>query len=207
MVRRLFYNFPVIRNKKIRPEKPEPQLRDSQTEQELEQLASLDKEEEQRLIEEGYKEGIKELAKHEVEEIPKIRDLERMKDRELMRIKNVFPFVFFPDELVIEENKLTFIWSVFFWSKDVRSVLIKDISKISCESGLFFAKITVLDQYFARDSMMIEYLPKKKALEARRLIQGLIVSTRENIDYADVPKHDVIKSAMKLGEADTREAA
>ncbi len=194
------YPRPIFKNDY--KEKTSPPLQDNKTRKNLERVVKIPKEEEERLIEQGRKEGLKEIAKHEVENLPKGLAMERMQDRELMRVKTVFPFVLFTDQLVIEENKLTFVWSLFFWSKDVRSILIKDISNITVETGLFFARILVTDQYFAKDNLIIEYLPKEKALEARRLIQGLIVSTREDIDYADVPKHDVIKHALKLGEAD-----
>lgn len=199
----MLYDQPIIK-KKFKNKPPEPSSQEKKTKKEIKRLTHLNQSEEEKLIEEGRKEGIKEIAKKEIESLPRLRELERMQDRELMRIKTVFPFVFFSDQLVIEENKLTFVWSIFFWSKDVRSILIKDIANVTVASSLFFASLNVVDQYFAKDPMTIKYLPKRKALEARRLIQGLIVSTRENIDYADVPKHDVIKHAMKLGETDTK---
>lgn len=194
------YQYPIFKKKE---EKKSTQLQDTKTLKKVERVVKISKAEEERLIEQGRKEGLKELAKQEIEEVPKEQALERMQDRELMRVKTVFPFVWFSDELIIEENKLTFIWGVFFLSKNVRSILLKDISNISVETGLLFARINVMDQYFAKDAMSVEYLPKEKALIARRLIQGLIVSTRENIDYADVPKDEIIKHALKLGEADT----
>lgn len=200
----MLYSKPIFKNQQKKKEPRVTPLKDQKVKSEYKRFVKVNDTEEEELIKEGRREGIKELAKQEVEELPKIEALKRMKDRELMRIKTVFPFVFFSDYLIVEENKLTFVWSVFFWSKDIRSILLKDISNVTLETGLFFAKINVIDRYFAKDNMEIEYLPKEKALEARRLIQGLIVSIRENIDYSDIPKHEVIKHAMKLGEADTK---
>lgn len=197
----MMYGDNIVRGprKKI----PQPPLSNPQSDKKLQRLIKVDESEREKLVEEGSKEGIKELAKQKVENLPKLEELKSMKDCELMRIRTVFPFKFFTDCLVIEENKLTFVWSIFFWSKDIRSVLLRDISNVSIETNLFFATINVTDQFFAKDLLTINYLPKTQALEAQRLIQGLIVSARENIDYTDIPKDEVIKHALKLGEANT----
>ena len=49
--------------------------------------------------------------------------------------------------------------------------------------------------------MSMKFLPKEKGLKARQLIQGLIVSAKEDLEYSNVPKEELIKTALKLGAA------
>lgn len=172
--------------------------------QPVERVVKINQDEKRQLIEEAKKEAIKELAKEEIKQIPKTRELMQMKDRELMRIKNVFPFDLFSDYLLIEENKITFIWSVFFFSKDIRSVLIRDIANINIETDLFFAKIEIIDQYFEQSPLNIFFLPKKEAMQAHRLIQGLISSIRDGVDLSQLTTDEIITSAMNLGVSDSK---
>lgn len=210
MAQNNLYTDPVIKNPRLKKRKSKQgqqplrvHVQDKEAENEAKKVAHLSEKEKQKLIEEGRKEGLKEIAKQEIEELPKINELEKMKDRELMRIKNVFPFVLFPDTLIIEENKITFVWGLFFFSKDVRSILIKDIANVTVETSMFFATLNFADKFFENQVTKMDYLKKSEAIKARRLIQGLMISHRENIDFSDIPKHEVIKNALKLGGSDT----
>lgn len=120
--------------------------------------------------------------------------------RVILDIRAVFPFNFFPDELVLDETKLSIHTNFFFSTKQVRSLEYKDIFNVSIQTGLFFAKIEITDRYFSQDPTTIEYLWKSDAILARRLIQGMIIATNEDIDMRKLPMDELLSKLSRIGQ-------
>lgn len=100
----------------------------------------------------------------------------------LFRTKTVFPFDFFPDDLVIDSEKVSVIIRDFFGSAQIHSVPIKHISDLSVDHSLFFATLHILPgRVFQNQVMSIRHLKKRDAIRARNIIQGLIIADRENV--------------------------
>lgn len=120
----------------------------------------------------------------------------------LYKFHTVFPFDFFPDEITIDENKVSIISWNFFLNYDVRSILIEDITDVTVECGPFFAALTLVDSSNFRFpiTVKIEYLKKKEAIMARKLIQGLILTKNRQIGLHSLSISQARKDLSSLGE-------
>lgn len=120
----------------------------------------------------------------------------------LYQFTTTFPFDFFPDKIIIDENKINIFSKCFFFTYHVRSILISDITDISLDTGLFFATLTIIDSsnYRFPITETIRYISKENALEARRLIQGLILAKSKNITLSTLPISKVRKDVSALGD-------
>jgi len=108
----------------------------------------------------------------------------------LFRVKSIFPFDPFPDELIIEETRIVFKHRVNPFAKRVFSMLIKDISQSRLSTSIFFGKILIQD-IFGENEISIDYLSKKKAY----LVKGILdrLQARERRRVAGVPAESVKK--------------
>jgi hypothetical protein len=100
--------------------------------------------------------------------------------REIMRVKNVFPFDFFPDELIIEEARIVFRKRLGPFTKRIYSMLIKDISQSRLTTSLLFGRITIQD-IFGENEITIDYLWKKKAYIVKGILDRLQARERRRI--------------------------
>lgn len=82
-----------------------------------------------------YKNGGKK-TNGEIEE--KLSELARDKNNLLHHFKTVFPLNFFPDEVIIETDKVTFVIRDFFFNKTVFPVLLENINGARVYTGPFF---------------------------------------------------------------------
>jgi len=123
------------------------------------------------------------------------------KNRVLLIIKSVFPFDFFPDKLIIDENKLSIYSREFFFTDDVRCFCYKDIQFVEIFSSLFFASLQIKIFGFPNDDIKITFLKRNDAYKARRLIQGLIEGTKANVDFSGMNTSELTCQAEILGSA------
>jgi|GEM_PF-6805762 len=110
--------------------------------------------------------------------------------KEIFRVKSVFPFDFFPDELVVEEARIVFRKRLGPFTKRVYSMLIKDISQSRLTTSLLFGRIMIQD-IFGENEITIDYLWKKKAY----LVKGILdrLQARERRRVQGVPAEDISK--------------
>lgn len=119
----------------------------------------------------------------------------------LLTISSVFPFELFPDVLIIDENKVGIIHRNSWFSEHVHSVFIEDVTEVSVEKNMFLATLRVVDGRNLR--FPLEYVIRKlnirEALEARKLIEGLVVAKRQKIDLSKVDIKKVISQMENIG--------
>lgn len=120
----------------------------------------------------------------------------------LFHAKTIFPFDFFPNDLIIDITKVTLVNRSFFMSGNVQSIHIRDIMDVNVETGPFFSSLTILDLgYLQRNKMHINYLKKCDANLARQIIEGLIAATKAGVDMTKIPRRDLISRLPELLES------
>lgn len=145
---------------------------------------------------EAVKEDFKEGVKHE----QNFGNLVEKSDRVLIKIRAIFPFDFFPNEVSVDVNKVNIVTNYCLTQK-IHSVMIKDICDVYIYKGIFFASLSIIDWGFDRNrSITINYLNKNKADQALKIIQGLMVSAKQNIDVARIDVPDFKSKVEILGE-------
>lgn len=121
--------------------------------------------------------------------------------RILYELKTVFPFNFFPDEIIIDETKVTVVSHIFFQSKETHSVMYQDIFNVIVDNSVFFATMIIADRFFSREPTKITYLKKHEAMKAMRIILGMMVISKERVNTQPLPLEELREKAQRIGEA------
>jgi hypothetical protein len=112
-----------------------------------------------------------------------------------------FPLDLFPNTINVEETRVNFITRTFF-SSQVHSVDIKDISNIFINFAPFFAQLVIISKTFSENNMQIDNLYKKEAIHTRRIIEGLRMFEEKKVDTSTYTTEELVS---KLEELSTTE--
>lgn len=149
-----------------------------------------------KIVNEIKEEGIKDTAKH----VEKLDELVAVSQNVLYKCSSFFPFDFFPDEISIEPAQVNVKQKVFFWTSQMVSIPIKNISDVIINTIPFFASMTIVDRFFRQDTVTVSFLKKDEAHQARKIIQGLVIATREGVDVSKIEVKELIRRAEALGK-------
>lgn len=122
------------------------------------------------------------------EEEAKVQALAWNTQKDLLTISTVFPFDFFPDELIIDALKVTHIHREFFLNEEITGMLIENIRHVSISSGPIFSTLTIADNVFEPHTIIMKPILKHYAKKAHAILQGLLLSKKENIDTTRITK-------------------
>lgn len=135
--------------------------------------------------------------KSDPEEVKKFNHTLQAARQIIFRARNIFPFDFFPDEIVIDENKIDVIARIFFMSQQVYSIPYTYVTGATSSVGLFFGSLSIEIQGFEENPPMLKWLGRQDAIKARRIINGMVTAHRQGID---LKKLDLIAMRDKLEE-------
>jgi len=130
----------------------------------------------------------------------KLRTIELKTDDVVFRASSVFPFQLFPDEIVVDKNKVNIINRIFFGSEMVHSIAIDQISDVALETGPLFATLRFKNKTAPFEETSIQYLPKSQAQEMQRIVQGLMLASQEKIDTTYVRNDELKERAEESGK-------
>lgn len=136
------------------------------------------------------------------QQIQDLDNLVRRANNVLFRAETVFPFDFFPDVLIVDQNKIDVITRNFFYSEQIYSILIRDIQAVHIEKSLFFSVLKVEVTGFETNPPPIRYLKNEEALRARRIIMGLVAASKERIQMGTIPQGEVLHKVEAIGRAE-----
>jgi len=117
--------------------------------------------------------------------------------------QSVFPFTLFPDIIKVDQYKIDIIYSIFFFSKSVFTILLKDVRTVKVDSGLFFATLNIEVIGYEKNPTPVRFLPKAAAFKLRDIIMGLVAAKRNKVDLATIDEKTLKADAQKVGS--TRE--
>ncbi len=104
--------------------------------------------------------------------------------RRLGRFRQIFPLTLFPDDLVIEEQRVVWVLNKGPWIKEMISTMAADIASIDSSTGPFMGHIHIRS-LTGGPEIIIDKLPKNDVLRARFLIEGIVLSARRGDNLAD----------------------
>ncbi len=145
----------------------------------------------QALQEEGKNEQTKNEATKKEEDKQTISDLVKKSNRLIISIPSLFPWDLFPNTILVEESRVTFIFRQFLASQ-THSVDIKDISNVFIQSSLFFATLQIVSRTFIQNDITIGHLDAKKANRVQMVIEGLRTFSENNIDTSNYEVNELI---------------
>ncbi len=136
----------------------------------------------------------------DTQEQAKIDQLMKTEGRVLCHIKSVFPMQMFPDELIVDTNKVTFVHKFFFFTKTVFPILIENINGVRIASGPLFASVTVEISGFETNPPPLQALWVSDAVKARSYILGLITAREQNLELDKLSHAELVQKLQYLGE-------
>jgi hypothetical protein len=190
----------IIYQKKEKQKKEEPFSANSSDYVKKPNLSEKDKEIARKSIEHPEVSRELELKVHNTQE-GRLDEVVAGTARVLFQTKAVFPWDFFPDELVVDENKINFIYNSFM-QKRVHSVFVRDISDVIVNTSFMFASLEIVDLGFKENDIRLSFLRKSDAILARRIIQGLVIAHKRDIDIGHVPVEELVAKMEELGKVD-----
>ncbi len=125
----------------------------------------------------------------------------------LFKCKTVFPFTLFPDEIIIDENKVDVRHGLFFMSKLTTSIPYENIVKATTTTGLFFATLQIEMEIFVQQPEPINYLWRQDAIKARRIINGMVSAYKQGIDFRKLDMKKATDEFEEIGRASPNSAA
>lgn len=147
----------------------------------------------------------RQVDEHELKEeeihIKKLDNLVDKSEKILLKICTVFPFDLFPNQLSIEPTQVNLLFREFFFDQNIHSVPMKNINEVEVQCSVFFASLSIVDNSYVKNTFAMDYLKKREAQLARRIIQGLLVATREGIDLSKFHAAELRYKAESLGRA------
>lgn len=155
---------------------------------------------------------IKDSESRDAKEQIKVRDEQKRNHKELdalvtssqiplFNLSAVFPFDFFPDQISIEPSQVNIMNKSFFFTYQIQSIPIKNVADVFLQTSVFFATLKIIDNSYIQNSAQIEYLRKDEAIKARKIIQGLVVASKEGIDISGLPPQQLVQKIEQLGHA------
>lgn len=159
----------------------------------------LDAREEMSSEEDGLKESVQNQAAKVEDDRQKLENMVSNSNRLIIGTSSIFPLDFFPNTVNVEATRVNIIQRTFLFS-EVHSVDIKDISNVFITQSLFFAALIIVSRTFKHNEIKISKLWKKDAIEVRRIIEGLRMIVRADID---MDNYSVEELRNKLRELST----
>lgn len=123
------------------------------------------------------------------------------KTRVLFRARAVFPFDFWPDEVVVEKSKITINRYVFLGFQEILTVAIDDIFSVEVDTSPILAAINISTRLPMTPIITISHLLNSDALKLQAIIQGLLIAKNERINIADLTPGETLAQARRLGRA------
>lgn len=147
--------------------------------------------------EKGQEEAVKNLARNTEKNRQVVEDMVNSSNRILLRVSSIFPWDLFPSSIIVEETRVTIIHRQIF-SSQVHSVDIKNISNIFIGTGILCAQLTLVSDTFTQNKIVIDRLWKKEAILMRRIIEGMRMFVKENIDTTNYTPDELVSKLKEL---------
>lgn len=155
-------------------------------------------------VQEAEQESVKESLKEETTSNEKFDKLVEQSSTQLIKISAFWPFDFFPNQIVVDINKIDIVFKEFFYSERVHTILIKNVIDVMVDYSLFFASIEIVVEGFQENLVNIHYLKKKEAIKVKRIISGLVVANKQGIDLAKIDIKDLAEKLEEIGKVDEK---
>lgn len=131
----------------------------------------------------------------------KLEKIVHASHRIIFQCKSVFPFDFFPDEIIIDLNKIDINRGLFFFTKQRISIPFKTVIGVTGINDLFFGSVVVETTGVEQTHVQVTKLWKNDAIKARRMIAGVLAAMTDNIDLAQLQPDYVERMVEEVGKS------
>jgi hypothetical protein len=117
--------------------------------------------------------------------------------RILFKAQSVFPFEWFPSEIIITERYIHLIHHSFFGTQKDKTIPISAISTCSCSTGPMLGMLQLELVGEIDHKHKIENIWRADAIQAEKIITGLIIYHQSKIDLGSFSKNDFLSPTVK----------
>ena len=129
----------------------------------------------------------------------KLNHLVSASNRMLCKCRTVFPFTLFPNTVMVDQNKIDIVYTKFFFTKKIFTLMIDDVRTVRVFAGPLFASMHFEVVGYEQNPEPVNFLPRECAFRLRRIIMGITAAKRENIDLQQVEKSHVRQTVEEIG--------
>lgn len=122
----------------------------------------------------------------------------------LYRAAGFFPVDLFPCEVVVYPNKIEVVDTLFFFSKDIKTILISDILEVQIKTSPFFSTVTIVSRQPMLPEVDIKWLLNRQAIKLRNIIQGLVIASQSQTDVTGMDSQTLKTQTQQLGSTAAR---
>lgn len=137
------------------------------------------------------------------EERDKLRTMARAADEVVATLSAVFPFQLFPDQIIVTKEKVDIVYSYFFFSKQVFTILLTELNTVEVESNPFFGAMRFEVQGYEKNPSEIHFLPKAEAFELQSTIIGLMAAKKRGVGVEPIPEKELHRNVQRIGKVRT----
>jgi hypothetical protein len=117
----------------------------------------------------------------------------------LYQAQTFFPLDLFPKKIVIYLTHIDVIDLIYFGSKHVETILIKDIYSVQSQTNPFFGALKIVNRQITIPEVNIEKLRASEAVKLRNIIQGLVIATVYKTDVMEMQPTELVPKLEELG--------
>lgn len=114
--------------------------------------------------------------------------------------RGVWPFDFYPDELIIEEKRIVVKKNYFPFGGSILSLPIKRLYTFELINSIFFSSIHIKGEALGNADIRFAWLKHKDALEAKNLVDGLKIKENESVEIYARDKEALTRVIEAMGE-------
>lgn len=129
----------------------------------------------------------------------KLDELANRQSQVLYSVRTMFPFEFFPTVVSVDRMKVDVVRQKFIGAQETFSILVRDIAWVEVHTNFFLATMRIMDKVFGTEKYVIPNLPVSEALKMGNIIEGLLISEREQIDLAAVSSDQLQAKLVRIG--------
>ncbi|MGI5841319.1 MAG: hypothetical protein ACOX6N_03825 [Patescibacteria group bacterium] len=142
----------------------------------------------------------KEQRKEDLKSHVKFNQFVKDTSEPILVIEGFWLFDLFPDKLVIDTERVSVVTRQFLSANKIHTVFISDITDVIVTYALLFATLTIVDRNFRENEIKVEHLLKSDALEARQVLEGLMIAKKNGINTESLRhEEDYLEQIKKLG--------
>lgn len=131
--------------------------------------------------------------------IQKLQNVTNASNRVLFKASTLFPFDFFPDTIIIHDVKIDIIHTLFFATTKVVSFPISSLINVTASTNSFFGVLNLEMVGFEPNPGTLKFLSIHDAIRARRILNGLIICYKENVDLTKLDINLVKQKVEEIG--------
>jgi hypothetical protein len=147
-------------------------------------------------------EGVPSVESATVPSVPSVplEELTQQAQKIIYETETVFPFVLFPDKVVIRTHHIDIVHNMFFATGTSQRLQYSDIREVLVSYVPFFGSLEIVPMGPPDIFIKVNFLKKAEALRAKRVIVGLIECHRQKVDLSGYPHAELMAHLEEIGK-------